>query len=114
MKRVLATFIIGHSCLVRPQGTVEFSNVQVGGPNAPVYQSDGVTKLSGPQYMAELLGGPSADSLASAATTSFFTGNGAGYFDGGAVAISGVLPGDIGWVQVEVWNTASGGSFDQA
>jgi len=84
------------------------------GLNAPVYESDGVIKLSGSQYMAELLGGPSASSLGPVATTSFFTGNGAGYFNGLTQGIPGVPGGTEGWVEVLVWNTASGLTFDQA
>lgn len=115
MKALLLIFVIaGCSLVARPQGTVEFDNLHVGSPNAPVYESDGVTKLSGPQFMAELLGGPSANTLSSIATTAFLTGNAAGYFLGGTQSISGVRPGDTAWVRVDVWNTASGASFAQS
>ena len=100
------------------QGQVFFSNLghaALGGdPNAPVYMSDGVTKISGSQFMAELLAGPSMDNLASIAMTGFLTGNGAGYFNGLAVAIPTVPYGNTAWVQVDVWNTASGVTFGQA
>src|SRR5437899_6539256 len=76
--------------------------------------SDGVTKLSGTQFTAELLGGVSPDALLPIATTPFLTGSAAGYFFGGVQTIVGVYPGEIGWVEVEVWNTASGASFGQA
>jgi len=96
---------------VQAQGTLLFQNLllQVG-LNAPVYQSDGVTPLSGPQFMAELLAGSSADNLALIATTGFLSGAGAGYFVGGSAAAN-VAPGADAWVQVNVWNTASGSSF---
>jgi PEP-CTERM motif-containing protein len=96
------------------QGTIFFSNFQQGGPNAPVYQSDGTTKLSGLQFMAELLAGPSTNSLAPTASTGFLTGNAAGYFDGGIQTLSGVNITATVWVQVDVWNTGSGASFAQS
>jgi len=109
------TLLIACSSLTaHPQGTVLFDNINVGAPNAPVFESDGVTKLSGPQFTAELFAGPSANSLAFIAMTGFLTGNGAGYFLGGTQTINSVIPGTIAWVQVDVWNTASGSSFGQA
>ena len=96
-------------------GTVDFANVSSGlGPNAPVYESDGVTKLSGPQFMAELFAGPSANNLAGIAMIGFASGTQAGYFFGGVQSINSVPGGGIAWVQVDVWNTANGASFPQA
>jgi hypothetical protein len=98
-----------------PQGTVAFQNLDQGGTiNAPVFESDGTTKLSGTRFMAELLGGRSSANLVSLATTGFFTGAGAGYFIGPPQQIPGVVPGTEAWVQVHVWNIASGDSFLQA
>jgi hypothetical protein len=97
------------------QGTVIFANVYTGGsPHAPVYESDGVTPLSGSQFMAELFAGPSASSLATIAMTGFATGSQAGYFFGGEQTISSVPGGGTAWVQVDVWNTGSGATFPQA
>jgi len=98
----------------RSQGTVVFNNGYPGGPNAPVYESDGVTKLSGSQFMAELFAGPNANSLGAIAMTGFATGVQAGYFFGGVQTINSVPFGGTAWVQVDVWNTASGASFSQA
>jgi hypothetical protein len=108
--------VVVSSVTTHAQGTVSFSNVAPPGQgvNAPVYESDGVTKCSGPQFMAELLVGTTANSLSSLATTGFLTGNGAGYFNGGNLAVPGVFPGQVAWFEVRVWNTASGGSFSQA
>ena len=100
----LSTSVVG-------QGTVDFQNINV---HVPIYQSDRTTALSGPQFQAELFGGPSATNLAPIATTSFLTGNGAGYFFGGTQAINSVPYGNTAWVQVDVWNTSSGVSFVQA
>src|SRR6266404_5706272 len=109
MKRLFLTLlVISGSITAYGQGTVLFDNIHVGAPNAPVYESDGVTKLSGPQFLAELIAGPSVGSLATIATTPFLMGNEAGYFLGSLQTINSVAPGSTAWVAVEVWNTASG------
>ena len=114
VKEVLVMLLI-ISCgrIAYSQGTVSFSNAGPG-VNAPVYESDGVTKVSGPLFMAELLAGALADNISPVASTAFGTGNSAGYFFAGTQTVSGVLPGTTAWVQVDVWNTASGASFSQA
>jgi hypothetical protein len=116
MRKVLLLIIVPALCLrANAQGTIRFMNIRPGGAiDAPVYQSDGVTKLSGAQYLAELLAGPGPSSLGPVATTEFLTGNAVGYFDGGTVAVNSVPPGNTAWVQVYVWNMSSGASFAQA
>jgi len=99
---------------VRAQGTVYFKDFGPLGLNAPVYESDGVTPLSGPQFTAELLEGSSPDVLASIAITGFLTGAGAGYFNGGVQTINTVAPRTSAWFEVRVWNTVSGASFLEA
>ena len=111
----LCCFLVSFAVAADAQGTVDFRNINPGnGVNARVYESDGVTPLSGSQFTAELLGGPSATNLASIATTGFLTSAAAGYYNGGEQQIQGVQPGSTAWVAVRVWNTASGGSFLQA
>lgn len=114
MKRFLSALLVSSPLICFSQGTINFANIYGSSVNAPVYESDGLTKLSGSQFMAELLAGPSASSLGSVATTSFLAGNGAGYFLGGTQTIDSVPPAGIAWVAVDVWNTASGASFSQA
>jgi len=116
MKNVFLTLLItASSGTALAQGTVWFLNVdQSQGLDAPFYQSDGVTKLSGPQFMAELLAGTSANSLVSIATTGFLQGVVAGYFNGGVWVVPGVPQSGTAWVQVRAWNSASGASFLQA
>ncbi len=113
MKVLLLILAVAASCLpaAHGQGTVLFSNHLPGG-SAPVYMSDRVTALSGSQFLAELLGGSSPDHLDLIATTGF--GPSGGYFDGGVQALNTVVPGNDVWVEVRVWNTASGDSFLQA
>ena len=112
---VLGLLFLSWTLVAQAQGTVSFANVAPAGQgvNAPVYESDGVTPLSGSQFMAELLAGPSANTLASIATTGFLTGSQGGYFNGGYQTIPGVVNSPA-WIQVDVWNTASGSTFDQA
>jgi hypothetical protein len=96
------------------QGTVNFVNVQ-GTLNVPVYQADGVTKLSGNQFMAELLASRTAfGNFFSIATSGFLTGAGAGYFNGGVRTITGIAGGESAWLWVRFWNTAYGSTFAAA
>jgi hypothetical protein len=113
-KLVLALLLTGFWLAAHAQGTVVFSNGYNGGPNALVYESDGVTKCAGLQFMAELFAGPSSNSIVAIAMTGFATGTQAGYFFGGEQSINSVAGGDTAWIQVDVWNTASGASFPQA
>ncbi len=119
MKRLIRIWLLMCApVLADAQGTVNFANLfpNLVNPvvNAPVYESDRNTPLSGSQFMAELLGGPSTDALASIATAGFLIGAGAGYFNGGAQVIGTVPPGSTAWIQIRVWNTASGNSYPQA
>jgi|SRR5579859_3793901 len=114
-KLILVLAMAGVLVIAHGQGTVFFANVNARGlPNAPVYESDGLTLLSGSQFMAELFAGPSSSSLGAIAMTGFLTGSQAGYFDGGEQTINSVSGGGTAWIQIDVWNTASGASFLQA
>ncbi|MGH7972792.1 MAG: hypothetical protein ACREIC_29100, partial [Limisphaerales bacterium] len=95
MKKLLATISLLCFCFgAWAQGTIWFINIDSQhGLDAPIYQADGVTKLAGQQFMAELLAGPTASSLASIATTGFLDGAFAGYFNGGVWNINTVAPG---------------------
>ncbi len=88
------------------QGTVNFANLGVG-LNAPVYLSDGTTKVASTGFTAELLAGTSAGSLASVATSGFLS-SAPGYFSGGTVALPGIAGGATAFLQVRVYSTASG------
>ncbi len=111
----LRLLLLASAMAAHAQGTFAFQNINVaGGPNAPVYLLDGVTKLSGPQFMAELLIGMNEANLVSIATTTFLTGNGAGYFDAPYQTVPAISPGETALVEVRVWNTLHGTSFLQA
>lgn len=87
------------------QGTVNFANAGPG-LNAPVFQSDGITKLSS-AYTAELLAGTSAGSLTSIATTSFLSAA-PGIFTGGTQTINSLTPGGPGFFEVRAFATSFG------
>lgn len=100
----------------RAQGTINFMNrVLPAGIDAPVFNVDGVTKLDGGAFVAQLYAGASADSLAPfGATVAFMTGTRAGYFSGGTRIIPLVAPGATAFVQVRVWESAWGSTFETA
>ena len=112
IKKLIATFVLNGVVggVAFAQGTVNFANIG-GGLDAPVHLNDSTTELAGPQYVAGLLAGPNAGSLTLIATAPFVA---AGYFVGGARTINSVEAGGIAFIQVDVWDTAIGATFDQA
>ena len=112
MKKLLTQvilYVLG-TLTIWAQGTVNFQNIAVG-LNAPVFLGDGVTKVSGPDYSAALLAGPSPISLSQIATTTFLSGSSAGYFLGGVQTIPTVSGGGTAFVLIEVWNSALFSTF---
>lgn len=110
-----AVLVLGASLTAQAQGTVWFLNVdQVHGLDAPFYESDGVTKLAGPDFMAELLAGANPGNLASLGTTGFLAGGVAGYFNGGFRVVPDVPAGGTAWIQLRAWNVNSGPTFASA
>jgi hypothetical protein len=108
---MLGLFAALSAATLQAQGTVNFVNIQ-NTLNAPVFESDGVTKLSGSTYMAELMASSSVvGTYISVATTGFLTGAAAGYFNGGAQTITGIAGSATAWLQVRFWNTANGSTF---
>jgi PEP-CTERM motif-containing protein len=89
------------------QGVIIFVNS--GSPDAPI--RNGVTGdlLSGTAFQVQLYGfqaNASESSLLALKTpTTFFTGLLAGYFNGGKVTNSYVLPGEVGTFQVRAWSS---------
>jgi hypothetical protein len=99
-------------------GQVVFQNLLTGGvgtPNAPVFDLDGTTPLSGAAFVAQLYAGPSTSLLRPIGSpVPFQSGLQAGFFRGGVVAIPGVAPGTSGSFQVRVWEAATGPSYEVA
>jgi len=107
------------TCLAaQGQGMVQFRNFDAGtGMNAPVFQVRGLLepslRLSGTNWVAELLAGPSPSNLQTIAVTPFLSGSQAGFFDGGAQPIPGEPNGSNVFFQLRVW-VAAAGSFANA
>lgn len=70
-----------------------------------------MTPLAGSQFQAELLAGNTPSNVTYTATTGFDI---EGYFFGPTAVIPGVPHGATAWVQIDVWNTASGATFELA
>jgi hypothetical protein len=88
---------------------VNFSNLGL----SHVYDVDGATRLpAGTTFLAQLYAGPTADSLQAVAGTASFAFP--GLFDGGNRYIPSVAPGQVASVQVRVWETAYGTTYEQA
>src|SRR5689334_10482370 len=101
---LLSLLILGSPAAAFAQGTLNFCNINSGaGLDAPIYGADGKTKLSGANFVAELLVGATPNSLSSVAITPLLTGPAAGYFQGGVVVVASVAPGAVAYVQVRVW-----------
>jgi hypothetical protein len=114
MKKTIVSTLV---CLVAAvsalaQGQVNFGNLApASGVNAPVFLSDGITRLSGPVFQAELLAGPDAGSLTPRAATGFLTGGGAGYINGGTVTLAGIPGATAAFIQLRVWDTTKGATY---
>lgn len=100
------------------RGTVNFDNyVLIAGIDAPVFESDGVTRAQGESLRAQLWGGPDADHLLPAGEPAWFrTGAGAGYWASANSlrTLPNVLAGAVATVQVRVWDAAVAADFETA
>jgi hypothetical protein len=100
-------------------GTINFNNhVPASGIDAPVFDTDGLTKLEGPAYLAQLYAGASADSLlAVGPAVPFKTGAFAGYVSSGADArriVATVPAGQAACVEMRAWESAKGTTYERA
>lgn len=99
-------------------GTLMFVNRITGLYDAPVYDEDGITRLEGDAYRAQLYAGVTPDDLDPVGpSVPFRTGIGAGYWDphGKSIRrIAAVQPGAVAWVQVRAWASADGPTFEDA
>ena len=99
-----------------PQGVLNFANFG-NGANAPVFDTDGTTKLTGTNFSADLYwaNGIVTDSCALQPLNApaFFSSTAPGYFFGGTRTIP-AAPGTTITVQVRVWPTAAGSSWLEA
>jgi hypothetical protein len=102
------------------QGTVDFRNRITGTLDVPVYGLDGVTKLGDANYVAQLYFAATQTGPFAAVTDAasvFRTGTGAGYWNAGADStrtLAGIAGGASVWLQVRVWDSTKGTSFETA
>ena len=99
-------------------GTVDFRNRLHSlslSNEAPVFDIDGVTPLSGEQYVAQLYAGPSLELMRPAGEPSpFHTAFNAGFFVSRIVTLANIAPGDHAFTQVRAWESARGSSYEEA
>jgi hypothetical protein len=95
-------------------GCVNFQNVNSQN-RAPIYDYDGVTKLSGTNYVAQLYAGASQTLLRPVGSPRPFSSAFlAGFFSGGILPIPDVPVGQPVYVQIRVWQSTAGVSFEDA
>ncbi len=100
-------------------GFVEFANRFRPGPSgtneSPIFDLDGVTRLTGTNYLAQLYAGPSPESLRpQGKPTSFLSGPLKGIFVPRAVTLPNVPSGATAHAQARVWESAKGTSYEEA
>ena len=95
------------------QGQLIFANFG-GGANAPVYDTDGVTKLAGSAFAADLYWAPGVVTDSTVLTALGAPANfvASGYFLGGSRTIPGQPGGSTITGQVRIWGTADGGTWE--
>src|SRR5262249_47908762 len=112
MKKLILTAALGVACVSAfAQGNFLFNNFG-GGANAPVFDTDGTTKL-GNSFMADLYWGRAGTTDPNALTPlgAPATFSGSGYFLGGSRTITANTGGANIAVQVRVWDSAHGSSW---
>lgn len=88
--------------------------------NAPVFDAQG-EPLSGPQYLAELWGGATADSLSPLLDINQglrremapFVSPGYFFSPAGSLSVLAVPPGGFAWLEVRVWDTRLGTTYEE-
>ncbi len=94
--------------------TINFSSA-LGTNSFYVYDSDGVTLLSGPRYLAQLyVEDPSGSFVAVGAPAPFMTGAQAGRLFGGTRYVPWATAGAAVSAQVRAWDTQDGDSYESA
>jgi hypothetical protein len=96
-------------------GEITFANKIASFLDAPVFDTDGVTALSGSNFVAQLYAGPTLELLRPVGQPSpFRPGSIVGYFYSQTVALPNVAPGSNAIVQVRAWDARMGCSYEEA
>ena len=121
MKKLILITVVAFlsSATIFAQGAVAMKNGGSGANgnvNAPVLGTDGVTKLSGASFTAELLFGANANSLSPVGSTVVFnTGALVGFFAANPTyTLPGFGIGSTVTLQVRAWNNTTGSSYASA
>jgi hypothetical protein len=82
---------------------------------APVLDADGITAITGPDYVAQLYAGPELALLRpTGAPTPFTSPIGKGFFQEQTVVLPTVAPGSNAFLQIRVWQASKGASYEEA
>lgn len=118
----LALVVLNLEAQVAIPSTFMLSNRERGyGLDSPIFDADG-RRLFGSNYVAILYAGPTPDALTPAwfslgvpaqATVTVLSPDGAGYFRGTRTAYADVMWGQYAWLQVRVWDTLLGSTYDE-
>jgi hypothetical protein len=114
-KSLLALACVIASLSAFAQGSVNFSNAGAGFSFAVKDQNG--NNLAGAGFMAELLVGADANSVAplsTPVTAAFLTGGGAGFFNGGVKTLPGFAAGTKPFFLVRAWDVSTGASYAAA
>jgi hypothetical protein len=98
-------------------GSVHVANLipGLGGLDAPIFDVDGVTRLAGSAFRAQLFAGLIPTALEPVGDPMVFrTGLAAGYFWSSSQRLPNVPAGVAGWVQLRAWNASAGATYDEA
>ena len=103
--------------MVSGQGTLDVRNKAYGvkgSVDALIFDVDGVTKLAGAAYLAQVYAGPAENLAPVGGPYPFRTGTGVGYYDWGTVVVhvNTVAPGATASIQVVAWEAAAGSYAD--
>jgi len=95
-------------------GAVLFSNYLPDSHDAPVFDVDGVTRLSGSNYVAQLYAGRTPYTLYPVGDPRAFRSNSlAGYFFSASRIIPDVPPGGEAYIQTRAWDLRRGQTFEE-
>jgi hypothetical protein len=95
-------------------GNIRFSNYAPTN-RQPFYDVDGITRLSGNAFLAQMYAGPSPTGLRPvSARMPFSTGPLAGFFISTTVVVPDVPPGQPAYAQTRVWGSAAGVTYEDA
>lgn len=101
---------------ISSQGFIVFGNrVSADGLDAPVLDTDCVSRLAGPTYLAQAYVGFAPDILTPLGSlTPFRTGEYAGYIASRNLEIPGTGIDDLVYVQIRAWEANAGSTYEEA